>query len=80
MNQIKWVADSTVGDCAIDHDMTCVPGYTSKPSRWALSLRVLSVAGLPRKLDSGQANLTGVASENNLMGTHHGILYEYINL
>ena len=74
------VPNSTVGDGATDHDMTCVPGHTSKPSRWALPLRVLSVAGFPRKLNSGQANSTGAASENNLMGTHHGILYECVML
>ena len=63
------VPNSTVGDCATDHDMTCAPGHTSKPSRWALPLRVLSVAGFLRKLNSGQANSTGVTSENNLVGT-----------
>ena len=76
MNQKKWVADSNVSDCAIDHDMTCVPGHTSKPSRWALPLRVLSVAGFLRKLDAGQANSTGITSKNNLVGTEHRIRYD----
>ena len=74
------VPNSTVGDCATDHDVTCAPGHTSKPSRWALPLRVISVAGFLRKLNSGQANSTGVASENNLVGTRHGIWYESVVL
>ena len=71
------VPNSTVGDCATDHDVTCAPGHTSKPSRWALPLRVLSVAGFLRKLNSGQANSTGVARENNLVATQHEIWYDY---
>ena len=62
---------STAGDCATDHDMTCAPGRTSRPSRWALPLRALSVPGLLRKLNLGQANSTGVARENNLVGTQN---------
>ena len=55
------VPNATVGDCVTDHDMTCAPGRTSRPSRWALPLRALSVPGLLRKLNLGQANSTGVA-------------------
>ena len=50
------VPNSTVGDCATDHDMTCAPGRTSRPSRWALPLRALSIPELLRKLNLGQAN------------------------
>ena len=63
------VPNATVGDCATDHDMTCAPGRTSRPSRWALPLRALSVPGLLRKPNLGQANSTGVAMENNLVGS-----------
>ena len=69
------VPNATVGDCATDHDMTCAPGRTSRPSRWALPLRALSVPGLLRKLNLGQANPTGVARENSLVGTQDGLWY-----
>ena len=69
------VPNATVGDCATDHDMTCAPGRTPRPSRWALSLRALSIPGLLRKLNLGQANSTGVARENNLVGTQNDFGY-----
>ena len=73
------VPNATVGDCATDHDMTCAPGRTSRPSRWALPLRALSVPGLLRKLNLGQANSTGVARGNSLVGTQDdfGYYFEY---
>ena len=73
------VPNATVGDCVTDHDMTCAPGRTSRLCRWALPLRALSVPGLLRKLNLGQANSTGVARENNLVGTkdESGYYFEY---
>ena len=65
------VPNSTVGGRVTDHDMTCAPCRTPRPSRWALSLRALSIPGLLRKLNLGQANSTGVARENNLVGTQN---------
>ena len=74
------VPNATVGDCATDHVMTCAPGRTPRPSRWALSLRALSIPGLLRELNLGQANSTGVARENNLVGTQDDFVYycEYL--
>ena len=66
---------ATVGDCATDNDMTCAPGRTSRLSRWALPLRALSVPGLLRKPNLGQANSTGVARENNLVGSQDDVGY-----
>ena len=47
------VPNATVGDCVTDHDMTCAPGRTPRPSRWEPPLRALSVRGLLRKLNLG---------------------------
>ena len=69
------VPNATVGDCATDHDMTCAPGRTPRPSRWALPLRALSIPGLLRKLNLGQANSAGVARENSLVGTQNDFGY-----
>ena len=63
------VPNATVGDCTTDHDMTRAPGRISRHSRWALPLRALSVPGLLRKLNLGQANPAGVARGNSLVGT-----------
>ena len=70
------VPNAIVGDCATDYIMTCAPA-----SRWALPLRALSVPGLLRELNLGQANPAGVARENSLVGTQEcfciiGILLE----
>ena len=64
--------NATVGDSVTDHDMICAPGRTSRSFRWALPLRALSVPELLRKLNLGQANSTGVARENSLVGTEDG--------
>ena len=71
------VPNATVDDCATDHDMTCAPCRTPRPSRWALSLRALSIPGLLRKLNLGQANSAGVARENSLVGTQNGFGYYF---
>ena len=68
---------ATVGDCATDNDMTCAPGRTSRPSRWALPLRALSVPELLRKPNLGQANSTGVAMENNLVESQYDLLFYF---
>ena len=52
---------ATVGDAATDHDTTCAPGGPSRSSRRELPLRALSVPGILRKLNLGQANPTRVA-------------------
>ena len=71
----QMVPNTTVGVCTTDHDLTCAPGGTSRPSRWALPLRALSVPGLLRKPNLGQANSTGVEMENNLAGSQHDLLF-----